>query len=143
MFEKIKTYYNPLVYYSSIFTYSTYWSSVASACLYSECLLVTCEWRCLWSPVESWKRFSLTQFLLDGLQDAVGVAEHAGRSGADLDVVLSHRLTEEHGVESRYFINPHWSNAQDLCHLQEKSEITQGTRLGPQLEVKKMKTTIY
>ncbi len=29
--------------------------------------------------------------------------------------------TEEHGVESRYFINPHWSNAQDLCHLQEKS----------------------
>lgn len=76
--------------------------------------------------MESWKRFSLTQFVLDGLQDAVGVAEHAGRSGADLDVVLSHRLTEEHGVESRYFINPHWSNAQDLCHLQEKSEITPG-----------------
>ncbi len=71
--------------------------------------------------MESWKRFSLTQFVLDGLQDAVGVTEHAGRSGADLDVVLSHRLTEEHGVESRYFINPHWSNAQDLCHLQEKS----------------------
>ncbi len=91
--------------------------------------------------MESWKRFSLTQFLLDGLQDAVGVAEHAGRSGADLDVVLSHRLTEEHGVESRYFINPHWSNAQDLCHLQEKSEITQGTRF--RRLVKKMKTRIY
>lgn len=66
----------------------------------------------------------LTQFVLDGLQDAVGVTEHAGRSGADLDVVLSHWLTEEHGVESCYFINPHWSDAEDLCHLQDKLKIT-------------------
>lgn len=87
------------------------------------CLLVTCESRCLCGvPAESWKGFLLTQFVLDGLQDAVGVTEHAGRSGADLDVVLSHWLTQEHGVESRYFINPHWSNAQDLCHLQEKAK---------------------
>lgn len=63
------------------------------------------------SDVRVESQFLLTQFVLDGLQDAVGVAEHAGRSGADLDVVLSHWLTEEHGVERCYFIDPHWSDA--------------------------------
>lgn len=49
----------------------------------------------------------LTQFILDGLQDTVRIAQHAGCSGADLDVVLPHRLPVEHGVERGNLVHSH------------------------------------
>lgn len=62
---------------------------------------------------------NVTQFVLDGLQDAVGVAQHAGCCCADLDEVFSHGLTQEHCIECRYFIHSHWSHFQNLSHLKE------------------------
>lgn len=62
----------------------------------------------------------LTQLVLDGLQDAVRVAQHAGGRRADLNEVLSHRLTQKHRVESRYFVDSHWSDLQHFSHLNDK-----------------------
>lgn len=59
----------------------------------------------------------LTQFVLDGFQDAVWIAQHAGCCRADLNEVFSHGLTQEHGVKCCYFINSHWGNFQHLCNL--------------------------
>ena len=61
----------------------------------------------------------VTQFGFEGLQDAVGVAEHAGGRGADLDEVLPHRLTQEHGVERRHLIHSHRSDFKHLCNLHQ------------------------
>lgn len=49
----------------------------------------------------------LTQFILDGLQDAVRIAQHAGSSGAHLDVELPHWLAVEHGVKCSHLIHSH------------------------------------
>lgn len=62
---------------------------------------------------------SLTQFVLDGLQDAVWVAKHAGSSCADLNEVFSHGLTQEHRIECRYFIHSHWRDIEHLSNLSE------------------------
>lgn len=59
----------------------------------------------------------LTQFVLDGFQDAVWIAQHARCCRADLNEEFSHGLTQEHGVKCCYFINSHWSNFQHLCNL--------------------------
>lgn len=64
---------------------------------------------------------SLTQFVLDGFQDAVWVAQHAGCCRADLNEVFSHGLTQEHGVKCRYFIHSHWRNFQHLSDLKENT----------------------
>ena len=66
---------------------------------------------------------SRTQFVLDGLQDAVGVAEHARCRCADLNEVFSHGLTQEHRVERRHFIHSHRSHFQHLGDLKEKSNV--------------------
>lgn len=62
---------------------------------------------------------SRTQFVLDGLQDAVGVAEHARCSCADLNEVFSHGLTQEHCVESGDLVDSHGSDFQHLGDLKE------------------------
>lgn len=64
---------------------------------------------------------SLTQFILDGLQDAVWVAQHAGCCCADLNEVFSHGLTQEHRVECRYFIHSHRSHFQHFGDLNENN----------------------
>lgn len=65
---------------------------------------------------------SLTQLVLDGLQDAVRVAEHARCCCADLNEVFSHGLTQEHGIESRYFIHSHRRDFQHLSDLEENKQ---------------------
>lgn len=50
----------------------------------------------------------LTQFVLDGVQNAVRVAQHAWRGGAHLDVILPHRLPVEHRVERCHLVHSHW-----------------------------------
>lgn len=62
-------------------------------------------------------KVELTQFVLDGLQDAVRVAEHARRCCADLNEVLPHRLALKHGIKRRHFVHPHRSDAQHLGNL--------------------------
>ena len=42
--------------------------------------------------------------VLDGLEDLVGPPQPAGRRRADLDVVLAHRLPDEHGVEGGHLV---------------------------------------
>ena len=59
----------------------------------------------------------LTQFVFNGLQDTVRVTEHAGCCGTDLNVIFSHRLTKEHGVERCYFIHSHRRDFKNLCNL--------------------------
>lgn len=60
---------------------------------------------------------SLTQFVLDGFQDAVWVAQHAGCCRADLNEVFSHGLTQEHCIKCRYFVHSHWRDFQHLSNL--------------------------
>lgn len=59
----------------------------------------------------------LTQFVLDGFQDAVWVAQHAGCCRADLNEVFSHGLTQEHRIKCRNFIHSHRRNFQHLSNL--------------------------
>lgn len=65
----------------------------------------------------------LTQFVLDGLQDAVRVAQHARRGGADLDEVLAHRLAQEHGIEGGHLVHPHRRDLKHLGHLTDNMAV--------------------
>lgn len=63
---------------------------------------------------------SHTQLVLDGFQNAVRVAQHAGGGRANLNEVFSHRLTQEHGVEGGYLVHPHRRDLQHLGNLKER-----------------------
>lgn len=64
---------------------------------------------------------SLTQFVLDGFQDAVWVAQHAGCCRADLNEVFSHGFTQEHRIKCRHFVHSHWRDFQHLSDLSAKN----------------------
>ena len=57
---------------------------------------------------------------LDGHEDGLAVAQHARRRGAQLQMVLAHRLSVEHRVKRARLINFRLCNIQDLCNLKEK-----------------------
>lgn len=80
-------------------------------CLFISSLLACCKM----------ENDCLTQFVLDGFQDAVGVTQHAGCCRTDLNEIFSHGLTQEHCVKCRYFIHSHWRDFQNLSDLDENN----------------------
>ncbi|EEQ36663.1 hypothetical protein CLUG_00785 [Clavispora lusitaniae ATCC 42720] len=57
------------------------------------------------------------QKVSDCLHDFIRATQLTGRGGADLDIVLAHRVSHVHGVESGHFVHSHWRHVQHLGNV--------------------------